>query len=83
LDPTNAASQLLLSQTRGASALSTILQWNTVTGRVYTVFQSTNAFSNFEAMVGGSNLPATVQSVTNTAPPGTPSRFFRIGVQKL
>jgi hypothetical protein len=83
LDPTNAASQLLLSQARGPTALSTILQWNTVTGRVYTVYQSTNVFTNFEVLVGGSNLPSTVQSVTNTAPPGTPSRFFRIGVQKL
>ena len=79
LDPTNPADRLLLSMSRNGSDL--VLNWNTVIGRVYTIWESTN-MSSFTALVGASNLSASVQGLTN--PPTQPSSatFYRLQVQK-
>ncbi len=58
-----------------------VLHWNTVTGRVYSIWQSTNLAEAFFPVPSGSNLPASVQSFTN--PLNTPAIFYRLEVRKL
>ncbi|HEY0548247.1 MAG TPA: hypothetical protein VGF13_01520, partial [Verrucomicrobiae bacterium] len=75
LNPTDPTSQLRLS-IEGA----TVLRWNSVTGRVYSLWQSTNLSESFTLVPGASNLPAPAQSFTN--PVNTPEAFYRLGVRK-
>jgi hypothetical protein len=58
-----------------------VLTWDTVTGRVYTVWNTTNFAGDFTPLPGAVNLPATVQSFTNPIPPGVPQQFFLLEVQ--
>ncbi len=79
LDPTNPADRLLLSLSRNGSDL--VLNWNTVTGRVYTIWEGTN-MTSFTPLVGASNLPASVHSLTNPPTQPSPATFYRLQVQK-
>ena len=82
LEPTNPASQLLLS---GISASGGggdfILNWNTVTGRVYSLSTSSN-LPSFTPLPGATNLAWTIQSFTNTLAPDAPQLFYRLEVRK-
>ena len=82
LDPNNAASQLLLAGAVGAEINTFVLGWNTVTGRVYSIWSATNPVAGFAPLIGATNLPWTVTGVTNVIDPGTASQFFRLEVQK-
>ena len=82
LDPNNAASQLLLAGAVGTESNSFVLGWNTVTGRVYSIWSATNPAAGFAPLAGATNLPWTVTGVTNVIDPGTGSEFFRLEVQK-
>jgi hypothetical protein len=79
LDPTNPADRLLLSMSRNGSDF--VLKWNTATGRVYTIWESTN-MSSFTPLVGASNLPASVQCLTNPPTQTSSATFYRLQVQK-
>jgi hypothetical protein len=57
-----------------------VLNWSTVTGRVYTVEWSTNAFNGFQALEAASNLPPEITRMTNSAPGGP--LFYRLQVQE-
>lgn len=63
---------------RRGSDRSTILNWNTTPGRVYTVWWSTNLAGGWTVLSGASNLPATVQSFTNAYNPALPAAFYRV-----
>lgn len=80
LDPTDPASRLRLGLDRIGSDL--VLNWNTVSGRVYTIWESTNLTSSFTPLIGASDLPASIQSLTNPPLPPTPESFYRLQVQK-
>lgn len=54
------------------------LEWNTVSGRVYSVYQTTNLLSGFQCLE--TNIPWTQGSFTNL-PMAAPCGFYRIGVQ--
>ena len=82
LDPTNPASQLLLSGTPANSGADFILNWNTVTGRVYSISSSSNLLDVFAPLPGATSLPWTVQSFTNTPSPDSAQQFYRLEVQK-
>jgi hypothetical protein len=75
LDPTDPTSQLRLFIEN-----ATVLRWNSVTGRVYSLWQSTNLSEPFTLVPGASNLPAPAQSFTN--PVNAPETFYRLGVRK-
>lgn len=76
LQPNNAASTLALSVTRSSG--QAVLTWSPVSGRVYTIYQSTNVSSGYAPVA--SNLPATMASWTNSSS-GAGSCFYRLGVQ--
>lgn len=83
LNPTNPASQLKLSLARPGGGNSLALNWNTVTGRVYSVWSSTNLLTGFVPVSNATNLPATVAGFTNTISGSTPRIFYRLEVKKL
>src|SRR2546425_8813935 len=69
LVPTNPNSQVRLSANRSADARAMIFNWNTATGRVYTLSASSNILAVPTVEPGASNLPSTSHSFTNTLNP--------------
>ena len=79
-DPTNELSYLRLTQ-MDAGAGSSGLSWNSVTGKFYSVWGSTNLAGAPFALVTN-NVPATEPLNTLTLPPATnDARFLRLGVR--
>lgn len=78
LIPTNPASQLKFASQFLLQKTNVVMTWNTVTGRLYTIWSSTNALNNFAPQTGASNMPATVQAFTNPMLPNTPRKFYRL-----
>jgi hypothetical protein len=56
-----------------------VLRWNSVAGRTYTLWSSTNLAGPFEVVPGALKLPSTTSSFTNTAG-GSSLRFYRLQV---
>jgi hypothetical protein len=81
LAPTNPASQLLLTGQPAVNATAYVLTWNTVTGRVYTLWGSTNLPDGFAPVPDAVDLPASVTQFTN-ALDGASSQFYRLEVRK-
>lgn len=82
LNPSDPNSQLRVSVTPDATGTSYVLNWNTVTGRFYTVSQATNPSGIFSPVPGASDLPAAVKGVTNAASSSSPPVFYRLEVKK-
>jgi hypothetical protein len=80
LNPTIASSQLRLTQS-GTLTGAHVLNWNTTTGRLYTLWSSTNATGNFVRVSGASNLTASVKSFTNNVGTSVLNRFYRLEVR--
>jgi hypothetical protein len=68
--------------TASADQTSRVLNWNTVTGRTYTVWASTNLVEGFTRVSGATNLPWTVQSFTNANDPISATVIYRMEVRK-
>lgn len=83
LNPNDPNSQFEIALTRDVNATSNVLNWNTATGRVYTLWYSTNLAGGFAPLSGGSNLPASIRSFTNAPTPNSSAVFYRIEVRKL
>jgi len=81
LVPNDPNSQLRLALNRGLNGIANILNWNTVTGRVYTIWSRTNAAGAFTVVPGASSLPSTTHSFTN-ASPAPAENFYRLEVRK-
>lgn len=82
LNPNDPASQLRLTLDAAAGASAWVLRWNPVSGRVYSVWCSTNLLEGFAPMAGATDLPWTVQGVTNAADTISPRIFYRLEVRK-
>ena len=80
LNPTNPASQLRFTSQSLLQGTNLLLTWNTVTGRVYTLWTSTNLTNIFTPQSGAVNLPATIQSFTNPLAPNSSRQFYRLEV---
>jgi hypothetical protein len=80
LNPNDPNDRLILQLTPvpGGDALS----WNTVTGRVYSIWWSTNPIFGFIPLPGATNLPWTVRALTNALAPGAPTAFYRLSVTR-
>jgi len=78
LNPTNAASRFEL-QTPGWQSLDPVLQWSGVSGRLYSVYWSSNLLGGFELI--HSNIPWNAGSYTDSVHRASPNNFYRIGVQ--
>jgi len=83
LNPNDPNSQLQLSLRQSANGKTNVLNWNTATGRVYTLWLSTNLSAGFTRLAGASNLPATTRSFSHTlnSPPPR-AAFYRIEAAK-
>jgi hypothetical protein len=81
LVPTDPASQLRFTSLTLPDPSHVTLTWDTVTGRVYTVWNSTNASGGFEVLSGAADLPWTIQSVTTPIVPGVPRSYYRLEVE--
>jgi hypothetical protein len=82
LVPTNPASQLRFTSLAWPGQTNVLMTWETVTGRVYTVRNSTNAAGNYSALPGAIDLPASIQSFTHPVNPAATAEFFRLEVKK-
>jgi len=78
LNPNDPSSQLRLSLTRGVNGVPNVLNWNTVTGRVYTIWYSTNLARSFTRVPGASNLSSTIRTYTHTLTPRPRTVFYRL-----
>ena len=83
LVPTNPNSQVRLSANRSADARAMIFNWNTTTGRVYTLSAKTNMLAAFTVVPGASNLPSSSHTFTNAVNPAAARNFYRLEVRKL
>lgn len=81
LNPNDPASRLELAVAPLEDA-QIKLYWNTVTGRVYTVWSSPDPAQGFAPLVGASNLPASITGFTNTIGASSPGMFYRLEVRK-
>jgi hypothetical protein len=81
LNPNEPASQLRVGLTRSATG-NPVVTWNTVTGRVYTLWSSTTPNGIFLPVPGASNLPWTVQRFTNSLNPTPGAVYYRLEVHK-
>ncbi|MCX8089332.1 MAG: M12 family metallo-peptidase [Verrucomicrobiae bacterium] len=59
-----------------------VLSWNTATGRLYSIWWSTNPWFGFVPLAGATNLPCTVRSFTNRLDPSSPAVFYRLSVTR-
>jgi hypothetical protein len=82
LNPNDPGSQFRLTLTASADGTSCLLNWNTVTGRVYTVWSSTSMAEGFAPVPGATNLPWTVQTFTNVNDQASSSVIYRMDVRK-
>jgi hypothetical protein len=78
LDPNDAASQLRLTL---ESAEPTVLSWQSVSNRTYTVQWSTNGGATFVPLEGAANLPSAMSSITNPPIPLEPFVLYRLEVR--
>jgi hypothetical protein len=83
LTPTNPASQLRLQINADHSTATWALNWSTVTGRVYTIFTTTNLAQSFAPLAGAVDMPATVTGITNAPGANAMPGFYRLSVRKL
>lgn len=59
-----------------------VLSWNTATGRLYSIWWSTNPLYGFAPLTGATNLPWTARSFTNTLDAASPAIFYRLSVTR-
>jgi hypothetical protein len=82
LEPTNPASQLLLSASVLEDGSTIALNWNTVTGRVYSIWAGPQVGGVFAPLAGASNLPPTVNVFTNPVDPVQSEHYYRLEVRR-
>jgi len=82
LNPNQATSQPRVSVSRSTGGSAPVLSWNTVTGRLYTIWWGTNVTGTFARLAGASNLVAGVTRFTNTAALALPRTFYRLEIVK-
>jgi hypothetical protein len=83
LDPNNPSSQLRLTVTPAViNGSELVFTWNTVTGRVYSLWSSPDLALAFAPLPGATNLPSSVSAFTNQVDAGAAGAFFRLEVQK-
>jgi len=82
LNPNDPGSQFRLALNSFTDS-TVVLHWDSVTGRVYTVYSSTNPSGGFSPITGATDLPATLSDFTNVVGAASPAMFYRLEVRKL
>jgi hypothetical protein len=81
LNPTNAASQFVVSGV-GMAVSSMELHWDSVSGRLYNVYWSSNLLDGVSGFrLIGSNIPWTANGFTDTVHNAENTGYYRIEVQ--
>ncbi len=80
LNPNDPNSQLLLTLAPAATSNALALSWNTVTGRLYTVWSSSNPTAGFTPIPSAIDLPASINGLTNAMGPAG-AMFYRLEVR--
>jgi hypothetical protein len=80
LDPTNLTARFLIEDL-GRDTASQVLQWSGVTGRLYSVYWSSNLLHGGGFELIGSNIPWNANSFTDAVQRASGQGFYRIGVQ--
>ena len=83
LNPNDPDDQFRLGLAPRAGGNRDVLSWNTVTGRVYTIWWSSDLVNGFTLLPGASDLPWTTQRFTNTLNSPSSAVLYRIAVRKL
>jgi hypothetical protein len=78
LDPNDQSSKFLASAFRSPTS-ENVLQWQGVSGRVYSVYYSTNLLSGFQPLE--TNIPWTAGAFTDTVHQADGSGFYKIHVK--
>ena len=78
MDPTNAASVFMITNSMPL-ADDFLIEWPSVSGRVYTAYWSTNLTNSFHSMGGDIDYPQ--NSYTDTVHGAEDNCFYRVGVQ--
>jgi hypothetical protein len=78
LDPNDPDSEFMTSASRSPIS-GNILQWQGVSGRVYSVYYSTNLLNGFQSLE--TNIPWTAGAFTDTVHQADGSRFYKIHVR--
>src|SRR5215510_6611423 len=65
LNPNDSESQFRLTGAFAPNGAGYVLNWSTITNRVYTIWASTNLHNGFMPLPEASNLPWTTQTFTN------------------
>jgi hypothetical protein len=81
LNPNDPGSQLRL-WLNSAAENTVVLHWDSVTGRVYTVWSSSNPAEGYSPIRNAIKLPATITGLTNVIGDSAPATFYRLGVEK-
>lgn len=82
LNPADPASQLRLEVQPATTEANFLLRWNTVSNRVYSLWQSANPMTDYTPVAGATNLPWTIDYFTNGLNAGDAAQFFRLEVRK-
>ena len=77
LNPTNAS--LFLASVLRPPTSGPVLQWNAASGRIYSIYWTSNLLSNFQSLE--SDLPWTNMPYTDTHHPGDEKGFYKIDVE--
>ncbi len=82
LDPSNPDSRLLLQGRLGGHGEDYVLEWTTVSGRVYTISSGTDLMAGFAPMTNAVDLPPAIRAVTNGLDGAPGIQFYRLEVRK-
>jgi hypothetical protein len=81
LNPNDPDSQLRLSLAPAGPA-NIALHWDAVTGRVYTVWSSSDPLTGFAPLPNAADLPASSSGFTNDLSTAPPRTYYRLEVKK-
>lgn len=81
LNPNDPNSQLRLSLSPGIGN-TVVLHWDSVTGRVYTVWSSPDPLGAFSPIPSAIDLPASITGFTNVVGSSSSAMYYRLEVEK-
>lgn len=81
LNPTNPLSQLRFTSLSLVARTNLVFTWLPVSGRVYSIWSSSNSTGIFAPLPAATALPASISNFTNPLPPAPAQQYFRLSVE--
>jgi uncharacterized repeat protein (TIGR02543 family) len=81
LVPTDPSSQLKFTSQSVQQGTNLVLTWDTVSNRLYTIWEAATPAGEFSPLPGAVDLPSTLQSFTNAIPAGSSERYHLLSVE--